>query len=139
MDEKLKVEEPKTAHNMQQADHAISFLEWCHEDVFAKNDDQLEEQATLPNWFDTDLNLDPCHHEQETDCFMYAFVDNHECEFADQPAEEKVATSIFLFDDITYIFGKPRYDEYNDDYEVDSSEQAVALSKYENDCFQQSK
>jgi hypothetical protein len=28
-----------------------------------------------------------------------------------------------MFDDITDIFGEPRYDEYNDDYEVDSSEQ----------------
>jgi hypothetical protein len=139
LDEKLKAEEPETVHNMQEADHVISFLEGCHEDVFAKNDDHLEEQATLLNCFDTDLNLDPCHHEQETDCFMYAFVDNHECEFADQLAEEQVVASIFLFDDITKIFGEPRYDEYNDDYEVDSSEQAVALSESENDCFQQSK
>jgi hypothetical protein len=107
--------------------------------VFTKNDENLEEQATLPNCFDTDLNLDPCHHDQETDCFMYAFVDNHECEFPDQPAEEQVIASIFLFDDITEIFGEPKYDEYNDDYEVEFSEQAVALSKSENDCFQQSK
>jgi hypothetical protein len=89
--------------------------------------------------FDTDLNLDPCYHEQETDCFLYAFEDNHECKFVDQPVEEQVTTSIFMFDDITNIFNEPGYDEYNDDYEVEFSEQAVALSKSENDCFQLSK
>jgi len=38
-----------------------------------------------------------------------------------------------LFDDITNIFGKPRYDEYNDDYEVEFLEQQVACSLLEND------
>jgi hypothetical protein len=75
-------------HNMQNVDHVISFLKGCHEDVLAKNYDHPEEQATLPIFLYIDLNLDPCHHEQETDCFMYAFVDNHECEFANQLAEE---------------------------------------------------
>jgi hypothetical protein len=44
LDEKLKAEEPKIVHNMQKVDHVVSFLEGCHEDVFSKNDDQLEEQ-----------------------------------------------------------------------------------------------
>jgi hypothetical protein len=86
LDEELKVEEPKTMHNMQEVDHVISFLERCHEDVFAKNDEKLEEQVVVPNCFDTDLNLDPCHHEKETDCFMYALEDSHESEFAYHPA-----------------------------------------------------
>jgi hypothetical protein len=103
--------------------------------VFANNDDQLEEQYTLLNFFDTNLNLDPCHHEQETDYFMYAFVDNHKCEFVDQLAEEQFVASIFMFYDITNIFCEPRYDEYNDYYEADSSEQAIALLESENDCF----
>ena len=88
MDEELKAEEPETVHNMQEVDHVISFLEGFHEDVFSKNEEELEEQVVVPNFFDTDLNLDPCHHEQETDCFMYAFVDNHECKFADKLVEE---------------------------------------------------
>jgi hypothetical protein len=92
LDEKLKDEEPETVHNMQEADRVISFLEGFHEDVFAKNDDKLEEQDTLLNFFDIDLNLDPFHHELETDCFMYTFVDGHECEFVDQLAEEKDTT-----------------------------------------------
>ena len=37
------------------------------------------------------------------------------------------------------MYDQPRYDKYNDDYEVDFSEQGVALSKSENDCVQQSK
>ena len=41
-DEELKAEEPETVHNMQETNHCISFLEGCHEDVFAKNDDYLE-------------------------------------------------------------------------------------------------
>jgi hypothetical protein len=32
----------------------------------------------------------------------------------------------------------PRYDEYNDDYEVDFSDQAVGCSKLENVPFEQS-
>jgi hypothetical protein len=81
LDEELKVEELETVHNMKEVDHVICFLEGFHEYVFAKNDEQPEEKDTLPNCFDTGLNLDPCHHEQETIYFMYAFVDNHECEF----------------------------------------------------------
>jgi hypothetical protein len=73
------------------------------------------------------------------DYFVYAFEESHECEFVDQPAEEQVVASIFLFDDIKEIFSEPKYDEYNDDYEVEFSEQAISLSKSENDCFQQSK
>jgi hypothetical protein len=107
--------------------------------VFAKNDEKLEEQVDVLNGFDIGLNLDPCHHEQKTDCFIYALVDNHKFVFVDQLAKGQAIASIFLFDDITYIFGKPRYDKYNDDYEVKFLEKAVALSKYENDCVQQSK
>ena len=59
---------------------------------------------------------------------MYALVDNHKCEFAYQTAKEQVTASIFLFDDITNIFGEPRYNEYNDDYEVDFLEKEVAFS-----------
>jgi hypothetical protein len=68
---------------------------------------------------------------------MYTFVDDHESEFADQLVEEQVVASIFIFDVITKVFGEPKYDGYNDSYDFDSSRQAVALSKSENDCFQQ--
>jgi hypothetical protein len=64
---------------------------------------------------------------------MYSLDDNYESECTNQPAEEQVFASYFLFDDITNIFGEPRYDEYNDDYEVSFLEQQVACSLSEND------
>jgi hypothetical protein len=73
---------------MKKANHVISFLEGFHEDVFAKNDDHLEEQATLPNLFDTNLASDPSHDKHGADYFMYSFVDNQENEFANQLVEE---------------------------------------------------
>jgi hypothetical protein len=103
-----------------------------------ENDGVVEEHEIVHKQ-EVDLHLDLCHHEKETDCFMYALVEIHKCEFVDQPAKEQATASIFLFDDITEIFGKPRYDEYNYNYEVEFSKQAIALSKSENDCFQQSK
>jgi hypothetical protein len=56
--------------------------------VFEKNDDQLEEQATLPNFFDTSLVFYPSHDKHGADCFMYSFVDSQENEFANQLVEE---------------------------------------------------
>jgi hypothetical protein len=41
LDEKLKAEESKTVHNMQEVDHVIIFSEGCHADVFEKNDDHI--------------------------------------------------------------------------------------------------
>jgi hypothetical protein len=78
----------------------------------------VAEEHEIVNKQEVDLHPDLCHHEQKTDCFMYALVDSHKCEFSDQPTKEQATTSIFLFDDITEIFGKPRYDEYSDEYEV---------------------
>jgi hypothetical protein len=138
LDEKLKAEKPKTVHNMKKVDHVISFLEGCHEDVFEKNDDKLEEQANLPSFFDTNLAFDPSHDKHGVDYFMYSFIDSLENEFANQLVEDQVdVPRFFLLDDIADIVDFHIYDEYDDDHGVDILEQPVAFSLSKNFPFKQ--
>jgi hypothetical protein len=103
-----------------------------------KNDDKLEEQATLSNFFDTNLSSDPSHDKYGADLFMYSSVDSQENEFANQFVEEQVdVPSFFLLDDIAYVVDLSLYYEYNDDYDVDFLEKPVACSLSENVPFQQ--
>jgi hypothetical protein len=66
--------------------------------------------------------LDPCYHELEAYCFIYSLQDSHEGELENHHVEEKVVVPMFYIDDIVDVADFPRYDEYNDDYEVDFME-----------------
>jgi len=82
--------------------------------------------------------VDPFHDEQRADRFMYSFVDSQEYECEKQLVEEHVdIPSLFLLDDIAYVVDLSIYDEYDDDYDVDSLEQPTACSLSENIPFQQ--
>jgi hypothetical protein len=97
-------------------------------------DDFAEDYIPLVEKEGANLAFDSSHDKHGADCFMYSFVDSQESEFADQPVEEQVdVPSFFLLDDIADVDDFPRYDEYNDDYEVDFPEQAIACSLSEND------
>jgi hypothetical protein len=100
--------------------------------IYDEHDDELFSKSSM-SFLPSGVSL------QKFNTYLQPFHDSHKCEFADHPAKEQATASIFMFDDITEILGEPRYDKYNDDYEVEFSEQGVALSKYENDCIQQSK
>jgi hypothetical protein len=59
--------------------------------------DGVAEEHEIVHKQEVDLHPDLCHHEQETDCFMYSFVDSQENEFANQLVEEQVdVPSLFL-------------------------------------------
>jgi hypothetical protein len=123
---------------MKKDDHVISFLEGCHEDVFAKNDDQLEEKATLLYFFDTNLVSDPSHDKNGANYFMYSFVDSQENEFVNQLVEEQVdVPSFLLLHDNANIVDFPIYDEYDDDHGVEFLEQPTSFYLSENVPFQQ--
>ena len=102
-----------------------------------KNDGVAEEHEIVHKQ-EVDLHPDLCHHEQETDYFMYSFVECQEDEFANQLVEEQVDVPSFsLLDDTANIVDFPIYDEYDDDYDVDFLEQPFACSLSENIHFQQ--
>jgi hypothetical protein len=66
--------------------------------------DGVAEEHEIVHKQEVDLHPDLCHHEQETDCFMYSFVDSQENEFANQLVEEQVdVPRFFLLDDIADV------------------------------------
>jgi len=73
-----------------------------------------------------DLHPDIFEHEKKKYCSMHFFEvlnDDIVAEDKDQPTEEKVNVPMFfLVDDIVDVVYLPKYDEYNDNYEVDFSE-----------------
>ena len=69
---------------------------------------------------------------------MYSPLDCHESKFENRFVEEQVdVPSIFLVDDIIEFLGEPKYDAYNDNYEIVFSEQSATSSSLRSDYFQQ--
>jgi len=104
----------------QRVENMMHFLEVFDVDDFLKNHIPLDKQECV------DSTLDLSYDTQEVDHFMYAPLDHHESKSANHFTQEQIDfPSIFLFDDIPESLGEPRYDEYNDEYEVVFSEQGV--------------
>jgi hypothetical protein len=121
----------------------MNSLEVFNDDVFAEDYiPPIEEEVVGPNCFAADLNFDPFHHEQSVDYAMTIFeIFNEEChesEFVDQLVEEQVVVPIFMFDYIAEFFYLPKYDEHDDDYDIDFLEHHVACSPLGNDYVQRS-
>jgi len=76
--------------------------------------------------------VDSCCCELEVDDFIYYFVDSLETGFIDQHKKEQFYFSMFMVDDIAREVDFPKYDEYDDDFDVNFLEKPAA-------CFQQSK
>jgi hypothetical protein len=129
--------------SLQQMFNDAQEVEDNNVDVFAEDYiPPIEEEVVGPNCFVADLNFDPFHHEQRVDYTMNFFKifseECHESESVDQNEEEQVIVPIFMFDDIAEFYDLPKYDEYDDDYDLDSLEQLVACSPLGNDYVQQS-
>jgi hypothetical protein len=107
-----------------------------------ENDGVTEEHEVVHKQ-EVDLHLDLFQHEQKIDCFMpYVEVFNNDivAEDKDQPTEEQVdVPSFFLVDDIADVVHLPKYNEYNDNYEIDFSEQPTTCSPSGSFQFQQFK
>jgi hypothetical protein len=85
-------------------------------------DDFAEEHVPLVEKEGASLDFDSSHDKHGAYCFMYSFVDSQEIEFADQPIEEKHVVPMFYIYDIVEVDDFPKYDQYNDEYEVEFSE-----------------
>jgi hypothetical protein len=130
--EELKDEERATMYDNKEVDCVISLLEGSQQFVLVENNDQFSNpQAIVPKCFAADLNFNDFHHKQRNDYTMNFFeIFSEEChESAEPPIEEQGDFPIFLDDDIVDVVDFPRYDEYNDDYDVDFLEQLVACSQ----------
>jgi hypothetical protein len=105
--------------------------------------DGVAEEHEIVHKQEADLHPDLFQHEQKIDCFMHFFeVFNNDivAEDKDQPTEEQVdVPRFFLVDDIADVVDLPKYDEYNDNYEIDFSEQPTACSPSGSVQFQQFK
>jgi hypothetical protein len=124
----------------QKINNIMHFLEVFNTDSFAKKYISLiQEEVVDPNCFSSGLNFDPSQDMQGVDYFMYSFENFHENELVDQPTEEQVDVSrFFLVDDNVDVYFFPRYDEYNDDYDIDFIEKLVACYPSGSVQFQQS-
>jgi hypothetical protein len=105
------------------------------ESVANTENDGVAEEHEIVHKQEVDLHPDLFQHEQKNDCSMHffeVFNDDIVAEDKDQPTEEKVdVPRFFLVDDIADVVDLPKYDEYNDNYEVDFSEQPVNVLQQE--------
>jgi hypothetical protein len=113
----------------QKINNIMHFLEVFNVDAFAKKYiSPIQEEVVDLNCFASGLNFDPSQDKQGVDYFMYSFENFHENELVDHPTEEQVDVSrFFLVDDIADVDFFPRYDEYNDDYDIDFLEQPTCM------------
>jgi hypothetical protein len=91
---------------------------------------------------EVDLNHDIFQHEQKIDCsmiFFEVFNDDIVAEDKDQPTEELIDVSrFFLVDEIADVDFFPRYDDYNDDHDIDFLEHPTTCYPLGSFQFQQS-
>jgi hypothetical protein len=93
-----------------------------------------QEVVLHPNIFQHEQKNDHCMH------FFEVFNDGIIAEDKDQPTENKFdVPRFFLVHDIADVVDLPKYDEYNDNYEVDFLEHPTECSSAGNVQFQQFK
>jgi hypothetical protein len=95
-----------------------------------------KESVTVPKH----VAAHPWYHGLNNDSFMYSIHSTVKDEAPSQLVEEQPADMMCMFDDIPYLDGPPKWDQYDDDHEaeteVDCSEKSTACHWQEEDHLQ---